>query len=172
MNFEHDDQETDRQPVRKSRSQVKREMLALQELGERLVALSRDELQRMGLEQDLVDAVAEAGTLRTHEAKRRQMQYIGTLMRTVDPDPIRKRLEEISQTARQATDRFHRLEELRDRLVAGESGVLDELMETCPDLDLQHVRQLARNAARERDKGRPPKSGRALFRYLREVIGE
>jgi len=170
VNVAHDDQEMDQEPVSKSRSQLKREMLALQELGERLTALSLDELKRMDLGPDLFAAVAEVKSLRTHEARRRQMQYIGTLMRTVDPEPIRTRVDAISQTARQATDRFHHLEVLRDRLVAGDAAVLDELVQACPGLDLQHVRQLARNAARERDKGKPPKSGRALFRYLREQM--
>lgn len=171
MSFQYEEQETEA-PERKSKSQLKREMLALQELGEKLVALSVDELRRMNLDKDLFDAVVHAKSLQKHEARRRQMQYIGTVMRTVDPEPVRTRLEEISQTSKQANAKFHRLEKLRDRLVAGESGVFDELLAEYPDLDLQHVRQLARNAARERDKATPPKSGRALFRYLREQLGE
>ena len=171
MSFHYEDQEVE-QPERKSKTQLKREMLALQELGERLVALSVDELRRMKLDKDLFDAVAHAKTLRKHEAKRRQMQFIGTVMRTVDSEPLRARLDEISQTSRQANEKFHRLETLRDRLLAGDVGVFDELVAEQPDLDLQHIRQLARNAVRERDKNKPPKSGRALFRYLREQLGE
>lgn len=153
---------------RPSKSQRKRDMLALQELGEHLVELSLEQVERMNLPPDLAEAVRFWHSLRDKEAKRRHLQYIGTLMRKLDPEPVRQALEELDQLRFQQAAEFHQLEEWRDALVAGDNDVLEEVV-TQLGLDRQQVRQLARNAALEKAKGKPSKNGRQLFRMLRQA---
>lgn len=151
----------------KSKSQVKRDMLALQSLGEELVKLGADRLDRMGLDPDLRDAVLHAKTLGRGGALRRQMQYIGVLMRNVDPEPIREALEAIASGRGQDARLFRKLERWRDELIEGNDETLAEILLEHPNADLKRLRQLALNARKEREAGGPPKSSRGLFRYLR-----
>ena len=153
---------------RPSKSQLKREMSALQTLGEELLELPADRLARIGLPDALIDALREARRLTKHEAKRRQLQYIGRLMRDVDPQPIREALDEFHGLSAAANARLHAVERLRDRLLEDE-GVLGEIAQTKRSVDLQQLRQLRRNALREREDGKPPRAYRELFRQLRSL---
>jgi ribosome-associated protein len=151
-----------------SKSQLKREMHALQELGEELVALSADRLKKIDLPDNLRDALRDAQRFTKHEAKRRQMQFIGKLMRDIDPAPIQEALDEIKGVSAAATARQHALERLRERLLADEK-VLGEIARDYPGTDLQHLRTLRRNALKEQEQGKPPRAFRELFRQLREL---
>jgi ribosome-associated protein len=153
----------------KSKSQVKREMLALQELGEQLVDLSPNQITKIEMPQDLREAVLFAKTLKKNEALRRQMQYIGTLMRDADPEPIRKAVAEISRGRWQDIQLFRELEEWRKGLIDGNDGFLGEIVNHFPDADRKRLRRLALNARKEREGNKPPQAARALFRYLREL---
>ena len=121
------------------------------------------------MDEDLWDAVLFAKTLTKHEARRRQLQYIGTLMRDADVEPIRQALENIARGNRMEAQAFAQVEKWRDVLLEGNDAPLDEIMERFPDADVQQLRQLVRNARKEKGKDKPPKSSRALFRYLREL---
>jgi len=154
---------------RKSKSQVKREMLALQSLGERLVGLRPDQVRRIEMPEDLREAVLLAARLRKGEALRRQLQYIGTLMRDADPEPIRKALEEMSCGRAIDMQRFRRIERWRDDLVNGSDEPLDEIVRDYPEADPKWLRQCILNARRERAENQAPRSARALFRYLRDL---
>jgi ribosome-associated protein len=156
---------------RPSKSQRKRDMHALQELGACLVKLSPEQLARMELPEDLREAVREAQRTTRHEARRRQLQYIGRLMRAVDVQPIRHALDAIHGSSRSQAALQHRLERLRSRLLEDEA-VLGEIAAQAPGADLQHLRQLRRNALREQEAGRPPRSYRELFRELRQLFGK
>ncbi|GAB7022340.1 ribosome biogenesis factor YjgA [Salidesulfovibrio brasiliensis] len=162
----HDHDQDTRPP---SRSQKKREATELQQLGERLVALRPDVLRKAEMPGDLVDEVLFYKTLTKHEAKRRQMQLIGKLMREADVSAIRELVEGIDEAHTIGTRAFHAVEHLRDRLVEGDDAAVDEVFEQYPDVDGQHFRQLVRNARLEKSKGKPPKASRALFRMLREL---
>ena len=153
---------------RPSKSEKKREMHALQELGEALVALSPERLSKIAMPENLRDAVLEAHRLHKHEALRRQMQYIGRLMRDTDPVPIRAALDALNGVSRAETARLHRLERLRTRLLEDE-GVLGEIADTYPGADLQRLRQLRRNAIREHEQNRPPRSFREVFHMLKDL---
>jgi ribosome-associated protein len=153
---------------RPSKSQRKRAMHALQDLGAALVALSAERLASIEMPEDLRQAVREAQRLTRHEARRRQLQYIGRLMRDVDPLPIREALAALNGGSAAETARQHRLERLRERLLEDEA-TLTEIGSAFPGADLQHLRQLRRNALREREQARPPRSYRELFRALREM---
>ena len=152
-----------------SKSQRKREMHELQDLGVELVGLSDDQLASIELPENLFDAVMHARQLTKHEARRRQMQYIGKLMRHLDPEPIRERIAAYSAVSHAHTARLHMLERWRARLLE-DDAVLTELLTEHPRADAARLRLLMRNAARERAAGHAPKSFRALFRLLDDII--
>jgi len=146
-------------------------MHALQEMGAALVALAPARLARIEMPDDLRGAVLEAQRLTRHEARRRQLQYIGRLMRDADPAPIRAALDALAGVNAEENARQHRLERLRERLLADEA-VLTEIGAAHPGADLARLRQLRRGALQEREAGKPPKSFRELFRTLRELEDE
>ena len=153
----------------KSKSQIKREMCALQDLGEQLVKLSRGQLEQVELPQELREAVLFARSLKKHEAHRRQLQYVGVLMRAIDPEPIRQSLATIARQHKVETQAFHELEMWRDRLIEESDALAEKLLEQFPEADRQHIRQLVRNACKEHKDNKPPKAARALFHYLQEL---
>ena len=153
----------------KSKTQIKKEMKALQKLGERLVELLPEQIKNIEMPEKLREAVLFAKTIKSREARRRQLQYIGSLMREVDPEPIRQAIEKKDHQRQLATQAFQQLEQWRDGLIEGNNDLLEELCRRFPDTDRQRLRQLVRNACKERERNKPPKSSRALFRYLREL---
>ena len=148
----HDDLE-------KSRTRLKKEATALQKMGEKLVLLSDDQLDRMGLPARLLEAIQSVRAIKSHGARRRQMQYIGSLMRGVDAEPI-------EQGAYGQAKAFHRIEAWRDQLVDGDDDRFQKILDTFPDADRRRLGQLVRSARKEKEKNAPPKSARNLFRYL------
>jgi ribosome-associated protein len=153
----------------KSRTQLKKEAAALQKTGEKLVMLADDQLKRMRLPTALMEAIQAVRPMKSHGARRRQMQYIGTLMRSLDVAPIEQALMELEQGAYRLTQAFHHIEAVRDQLVAGNDAVFDEILQTFPDVDRQRLGQLVRSARKEKQKNAPPKSARNLFRYLKHL---
>lgn len=151
-----------------SRTHDKREAEEAQALGEKLIDLRLEQLTQLDLPERLVDAVLEAKRLNSHGALRRQKQYIGKLMRQVELEPIQAKFAEWGFSSRAHLAVFHRLERLRDQLLLDDSA-LGELLETYPNLDMQHVRGLIRNARKEQTSHKPPKSSRELFQYLRTL---
>ena len=156
----------------KSKSQLKREATALQELGEELVNLKPAHLADMPLSERLREAVDTARAITKHGGRKRQLQYIGKLMRSEDAEPIRAALERLREGNRFAAARLHRLEQWRERLIEEGDGALAELLDEGPALDRQQLRQLIRNAVKERATGKPAGAGRALFRFLRDALTE
>jgi ribosome-associated protein len=151
-----------------SRTQIKRAMLELQELGDALLELPSAQLAAFSLPEELARAIAEAKRISSHGAKRRQRQYIGRLMRDVDAEPIRTRLAIIEGRSRDAGARQRRLERWRERLI-DDDAALTEFATAHPGADLQALRALIRNARKELAEGRPPRAQRELFRMVREA---
>jgi len=151
-----------------SKSSKKRDMTALQDLGARLVELNEQQIASMQLPEALLDAVLEAKRLNRREARRRQMQYIGRLMRDIDATPIRERLEEWLGQGREHTAQLHALERWREELLADDPA-LERFLRAYPGADSQKLRSLIRNARREQSAALPPKTYRELFRVLREM---
>jgi ribosome-associated protein len=151
-----------------SKTRKKREMHELQALGVALTALPESQLKEMNLAEDLFQAVLEAKRIKSHEAKRRQMQYIGRLMRDLDAAPIRARLAEVEGHSAQAGARHRRLEAWRERLLADDAA-LTEFAAAFPAADLQALRASIRNARKEQKEGRPPRAYRELFRILKDI---
>lgn len=151
-----------------SKTRKKENMQELQDLGSALVELSRDQLKKISLPEDLHEAVLDWQRFTAREAKRRQLQYIGRLMRNADPEPIRAGLALLRGKSAAETARMHRLERLRERLLEDEK-TLHEIAETWPGADLTHLRNLRRGALKEKETARPPKNYRAIFQVLKEL---
>ncbi len=155
----------------KSKSQIKREMLALQALGERLVALSPALLDKLTLPEPMFEAIIFAKGLKKHEARRRQMQYIGVLMREIDPEPLQQALTELGRGRSLDAEILQQAEAWREQLLEGRVEAIEEILRHVPGAERQYLRQLVRNGQKERDEGRNEKKvARALFRYLRDLL--
>ncbi len=153
---------------RRSRTKAKEEVEALQDLGQRLVGVGNDRLKKLDIPESLRDAVLDAKRITAHGALRRQMQYIGKLMRDVDTAPIQEMLDELDGISNKANARFHALEKLRDQLLTDES-VITSLKNDYPDLDVSALRTLRRNAIKEQAEQKPPKAYRAIFQLLKSL---
>ena len=153
-----------------SKSELKRQMLARQTLGEQLTRLTEKQLETLPItDERLLRAIRETRRISSKNALRRHLQYIGKLMRDVDPEPINTALEQMHRPGREATAAFHALENLREQaLSAGVAGV-ETVLQKWPQADRQQLRQLVLQHQREQKQGKPPAASRKLFRYLREL---
>jgi ribosome-associated protein len=152
-----------------SKTRRKQEMHAIQEIGEQLVQLDLKRLKELDLPETLTDAILDAKRMSKHGAVRRQMQFIGKLMRDLDAAPVRQKLDAWNGLAMKQTAWLHQIERWRERLLSDEKA-LEELGQKFPDADLQQLRALIRNAQKERLSNKPPKSFRALFQELQKFI--
>ena len=151
-----------------SRTQRKRAVEDLQKLGAALVELAPAQLDEMEIPGELLAAVREAQRITSHGARRRQMQFIGKIMRKVDAEPVRAALAGIAGQSAAARVRHRRLEEWRSRLI-DDDGALTVFASEHPGTDLQALRSLIRNARKEIAETKPPKAQRELFRLIREL---
>lgn len=162
------DDEFDSEELPPSKSQLKRDAHALQKLGTELLEVTEDTWQVLKLPDSLTAALREAKRMPSRGARKRQLQYIGKLMRDVDPEPIQQYFEQLRLETRNQARRHHELEDWRDRMIAEGDAAIEEFLESRPAADRQHLRQLVRQAKKEQAADKPPKSSRALFRYVRD----
>jgi ribosome-associated protein len=164
-----EDQDIDLPP---SKTKIKQQMHDLQALGEELVALGKDQLAQLDLPDNLRDAIREMHRINKFGAQRRQLQYIGRLMRDLeDTAPIVAKLNAWKGISQEHTVHLHLLERWRDRLLESDQA-LTELLAAHPETDVQRLRTLIRNAQKEKEAGKPPKNYREIFQVLRELIPE
>lgn len=154
-----------------SKTKIKKQMHDLRDLGEELTELGKDQLAQLDIPESLRDAIREMHRMKTFGAKRRQIQYIGKLMRDIDTAPILAKLDTWKGVSKQHIGYMHQLERWRERLLEGDSA-LTELLTAYPETDVQRLRTLIRNALKERETGKPAKNFRELFQVLRETIPE
>ncbi|MDY4280048.1 MAG: ribosome biogenesis factor YjgA [[Pasteurella] mairii] len=152
-----------------SKSEIKRDAQALKKLGEKLVALNDTHLEKIPLEENLLDAIKLAQRLQK-EARHRQLQYIGKLLRNIDTAPIQEALDKIENKHVQQQAMLHKLEHLRDELIEKGDDLLSELLNDYPQADRQYLRNLIRNAQKEKEQNKAPKAYRELFQYLKELM--
>jgi len=153
-----------------SKSALKRQMTALQKLGEQLVALSDRELARIPVHDEaLLKAIAETQRIRSNSARRRHMQFIGKLMRGIDAEPIEQALADLYRQKQGEVTAFKELETLRDKLLSDGLPAMEPVLQRFPNADRQHLRNLLTQHQREAAAGKPPASSRKLFKYLREL---
>lgn len=153
----------------KSKTQIKRELRALVELGERLTTVKADTLARLPLTDELRKALAEACKHTAHGARKRHMSFVGKLMRDQDLDAIHAVLDQIDSSSRQYNERFHALERWRDRLIDGNDEDLERFVNEYPDTDRQQLRSLIRHAQHEKARNKPPAAARKVFKYIRDL---
>jgi ribosome-associated protein len=153
-----------------SKTQRKKDMLALQELGKKLIALPASQLAKIPLPDILIEAIRLSHTLKSNEAKRRHLQYIGKVMREIDPEPIEVALKQIQFKNEQRTSQFHLVEQWRDKLISGDDTILQSFLEAYPKTDRQKLRQLVRKAKHDHVKQKNTGGETGLFRYLRELL--
>ncbi|PLW82903.1 DUF615 domain-containing protein [Kineobactrum sediminis] len=163
----HDDLDTDDGP---SKSELKRQMTALQALGESLCRLSDKELRQIPIEDErLTEAIAEMHRINSNSARKRHLQFIGKLMRNLDPEPIEAALASLNQAHTDSARRFQELEVLRDQLLERGLPAIEDVVARWPRADRQQLRQLLLQVRREQQREQPPAARRKLFRYLREL---
>ncbi len=174
---EHLDDEPSHDENWQSKSQLKREMQQLKALGERLLSLNESQLAQVPQTEDLAAALAEAKRLKSREGLRRQKQYIAKVMRHADVEGIKIVLERFDTAHQLNTRAFHDLETLREELISGDKQALGTAIARFPDVDRQKLRQLVKNAKKEREQNlksgsRETRQSRLLFRFLREQSQE
>lgn len=156
---------------RPSKSQRKRECDALQQLGEDLVKLADAKLASIPMPENLRDAILQAKAIKKHGGRKRQLQYIGKIMRDIeDVNSIQNDLHQVLKPARESAAQLHKLEDWRTRLVEEGDSALNEWLSKYPKTDRQHLRQLIRNVHKEKKQNKPPKAYREIYRFLKILM--
>ncbi|MES2296527.1 MAG: ribosome biogenesis factor YjgA [Pseudomonadota bacterium] len=156
---------------RPSKSELKRQMTVLQKLGEELVEQPRERVKRVPLPEDVRDAILACQLITNHEGRRRQMQFVGKKMRTLDEEEvaaIQRTIDSWKGASKADTAALHALERRREKLLADDKA-LTTLLAEHPELDGQHLRTLIRNARKEQLESKPPKAYREIFQILKDV---
>ena len=154
---------------RPSKSQIKRELQALQDLGKEMTKLGAETLNKIPLPEDVREAIDEYAKMKSFGAQRRQLQLIGKRMNGLDPEKVRTAIDIATGESRAAVAAHHRAERLRDKLIAEDSALTDFIKEF-PQVDVQGLRQLIRAARKEAQTGKPPKSARELYRLIHPMV--
>jgi ribosome-associated protein len=156
---------------RPSKSEMKRQSDELQALGHELVDQPRDRVKRVPMPEDVREAILVCQGIKDHEGRRRQLQFVGTKMRTLDEaevEAIRRTIEGWRGASKADTAAMHALERKREKLLADDKA-LTALMSEYPELDAQHMRTLIRNARKEQAENKPPKAYREIFQVLKSL---
>lgn len=163
--------EFEQQYDRPSKSQLKRDMTALQKLGEVLVEAPRDRVKKVPMPEDVLEAILACQQITSHEGRRRQMQYVGKKMRTLDEAEvavIQKAIDSWRGASKAETAALHAIERQREKLLADDAA-LTELRDRHPGIDVQQLRTLIRNARKEQAENKPPKAYREIFQILKSL---
>ena len=163
--------EFDQEYDRPSKSELKRQMNDLQKLGEQLVDEPRDRVKRVPMPEELRDAILMCQSITDHGGRRRQLQFVGKMMRKLDEEEvavIQRTIESWKGMSKAETAALHALERRRDKLLADDKA-LTQLLEEHPELDVQHLRTLIRNARKEQAENKPPKAYREIFQILKDL---
>jgi len=156
---------------RPSKSELKRQMLELQKLGAELIAEPRDRIKRLQMPEEVKEAILECQLIKDHEGRRRQLQFVGKKMRTLDTEElavIQKAIDSWKGMSKSDTAAMHALERRRERLLKDDKA-LTVLLEEHPELEAQHLRTLIRNARKEQAENKPPKAYREIFQILKQL---
>ncbi|MFB6326687.1 hypothetical protein HA42_08205 [Pantoea deleyi] len=162
------DEEEDEEIIWVSKSEIKRDAEELKRLGAELVDLGKNSLDKIPLDERLRTEIELAQRIKK-EGRRRQLQLIGKLLRSIDVEPIRVALDKLKNRHNQQVALFHKLEMLRDRLIEEGDEAMSDVIALYPDADRQQLRSMIRNAQKEKAGNKPPKSARQIFQYLREL---
>ncbi|MDW2743047.1 ribosome biogenesis factor YjgA [Atlantibacter subterraneus] len=168
---DNENEDDDDEIIWVSKSEIKRDAEELKRLGLEMVELGKNALDKIPLDEELRAAIELAQKIKK-EGRRRQLQLIGKMLRNRDVDPIRQALDKLKNRHNQQVALFHKLEILRDRLIEEGDDAVPEVLKLWPQADRQQLRSLIRNAKKEKEGNKPPKSARLIFQYLRELAEE
>lgn len=169
---EFDDVQDNNEPEFVSKTQLKQEAKELVDLGKKLIELTPAKLKEFDLDDELLEAITLAQKInRKKDGYRRQLSFIGKLLRQRDNTPeIAHQMTMLNVSQRQVVQAFHALENTRDDIVARGDDAINEVLTAHPQLDRQHLRQLARQAKKQAEQNKPPKASREIFQYLKVHI--
>ncbi len=167
---EYDDEEVEYYAVRPNKTQIKKDIAVLFALGEEMSNLSSSQLQTLELPDKIHKAVIEVGGMPHKSARKRLLKFIAGQLHKIDVEPIQERLSRLRNKSAHAVREHHILERWRDRLISEGNEALTELLDEQPHTDRQQLRQLLRNAQKEAELSKPPKSARLLYRYLKALF--
>ena len=156
---------------RPNKTQLKRDMRVLHDLGKKLVELPANKYEFITLSERMLEAVMLARRLKK-AALQRQLRFISGIMPEEDVDTILIQLKQIALPQQQEVETLHQVEQWRDKLIAGDNALINNLLQQFGNADRQHLRQLVRNANKEAQGNKPPKASRLLFKYLKELYDE
>ena len=161
--------DTDEEALPPSRSELKRQMHALQVMGERLAGLKPAQWESFGFSEPMLEGLRESKRIKSHNAMRRHVRRLAKLPSNEETGKVERLFSHLDDQLLQDNQRFHRIEQWRDRLVAGDDKTLSDLLDICPKADRQRLRQLIRAAKKEQELAKSPAAQRKLFKYLREL---
>ncbi|MDX1452506.1 MAG: ribosome biogenesis factor YjgA [Oleiphilaceae bacterium] len=152
----------------KSKSQIKREMAALQEMGKQLCELKTSQLNEVPISASLREAIDLYNRVHQKEARRRQMQFIGKLMRNEDAEAIQDVLDRFDTSSRAHAQALHQVEAWREKLINGDNEDITAFVDEHPGVDIQQLRQWVRKAKKDNETGKNTGAAKKLFQFIRE----
>jgi len=167
---EYEDEEVEYYAIRPNKTQIKKDIAQLFAMGEEMSKLSLAHVQSLELPEKIHNAVLEVAGMPHKGARKRLLKFIAGQLHKIDVQPIQERLARITNKSAHAVREHHNLERWRDRLLKEGNDALTELLDEQPHADRQQLRQLVRNAQKETELGKPPKSARQLYQYLKELF--
>lgn len=157
---------------RPNKTQIKKDIAALHALVEEMLKLSRSQLMSLELPEDLHQAMSEAVDMPPKGARKRQIKFITGKFRNVDIEPYKEKLSRIKNKSAHANREHHLIENWRDKLLAQGNDALTQFLSEYPLADRQHLRQLLRQAKKEHESAKPPKSARMIYQYLKNLLAD
>jgi len=155
-----------------SKTQRKHDCDVMQELGEKMITLNQEELSKINMDDELRRAIEEAQRMKSHGALKRQKQYIGKIIRNLEDETLEPQLNRILHKHDIHNAEFKRMEKWRDTILENGDQGINAFMEEYPDADRHHLRQLVRNAKKEKLNNKPPVAYRQIFKYIREIADQ
>ena len=154
-----------------SKTQLKKQSQDVINFGKEIAQLSQDQLKKLGLPQDIVDAISEYKKIKSLSAKKRQLLFIGRLMRAINLDKAHTQYDVIKNHSQQAHQLFHLAEQWRDKLILTPDSMTD-FINQYPKTDVQQLRSILQNAITEKENNSAPKSSRSLFKIINQIIND
>jgi ribosome-associated protein len=168
--YEYDDEEVEYYAIRPNKTQIKKDMAALFAISEEMSELSPGQLKTLELPEVINKAVVEVSGMPHKGARKRLLKFIAGQLHKIEVEPILEKLARIKNKSAHAVREHHTAERWRDRLIVEGNDALTELLDEQPHADRQLLRQLLRNAQKEAEANKPPKSSRLLYRQLKELF--
>jgi len=155
-----------------SKTQRKKACDEVLELGEKMITLNKEELAQINMDDELRSAIEEAQRIKSHSALKRQKHFIAKVMRGVDDETLSAQVERVLHKHDIYNADFKRMEKWRDSIIENGDKGINDFLEQYPQADRSHLRQLARNALKEKKDNKPPAAYRQIFKYIREVVDD